>query len=754
MKKDQISYKITVFGIVQGVGYRPFVVRLANECNIKGYVKNIGGIVEIIAVGSREAMDIFVHRLELQKPQGADVIDVHRMEIKSKDYSSFTILESGNENLVPIISPDLPTCKVCEQELHNKGDRRYRHPFISCVSCGPRYSIIDKLPYDRCNVTMNLYPMCDNCKEEYGNLESRRCHAQTIACHDCGPSLIWLGKNIKIELEKEEAYHKATDVIKQGGIIAMKDIGGYHLACMANDANAVLNLRQLKGREKKPFAIMFSNIEQIQEYCIVSSKEKKLLESDPRPIVLLRKKKDFSREVCGESLDIGAFLPCNPLQILLTEECGPLVMTSANRSGETIIIEDDKIKSLKEEDSLLDGILYHTRRILTPLDDSVLRVIGEKEVFIRRARGYVPMPIRLTRKTKTVTFAAGGDLKASFCLYYEDRAYLSQYFGDMEDIEVSDVYQKNRIRMEEMFQISPKQVACDMHPEYYTVKLANQEAQLHKKPLIEVQHHHAHIASVIAEHGLEGKVLGIAFDGTGYGTDGAVWGGEFLLCEKEHVNRVGHLSYVTLCGGNEASKNARLVKNCYLVKEGMECDDEEFPLIKAAITNKLNTFQTSSMGRLFDCVCAFLDIKDYNDYEGECANLLENFALAALENNKKWYPMTFSINKERDIILVSTADLMSQMDEALKTGYDKEEIALGFHYAIVDMIEKICERVRDERAVTQIALSGGVFLNRILTEETIKRLSEKYFKVYMNEKVPVGDGGICLGQAYIASFHV
>lgn len=753
MKKDQISYKITVFGIVQGVGYRPFVVRIAKECNVKGYVKNIGGIVEITAVSSREAMDSFVHRLELQKPPGADILKISKTEVDFEEYLDFTILKSGDEKQVPIISPDLPTCKICEKELRTRGDRRYRYPFISCVSCGPRYSIIHKLPYDRCNVTMNHYPMCESCLEEYTNLDSRRCHAQTIACHDCGPSLIWSEKDSINELVKESAFNKAVKIIKQGGIIALKDIGGYHLACLANDPKAVINLRNLKGREKKPFAVMFSDINQIQEYCIISEKEEQLLLSDARPIVLLRMKKDFSKEVCGESLDIGAFLPCNPLQILLTEECGPLVMTSANRSGEPIIIEDTKIKALIKEDTLLDGILYHTRQILTPLDDSVLRVIGEKQVFIRRARGYVPLPILLKRRTLNITFAAGGDLKASFCLYYEDRAYLSQYFGDMEDLDVSDVYQKNRIRMEEMFQLSSEQVSCDMHPEYYTVKFAKQEAMQHNKPLIEVQHHHAHVASVIAEHGIEGKVLGIAFDGTGYGIDGAVWGGEFLLCEEDQMKRVGHLSYVTLCGGNEAAKNAGLVKNCYMIQEDLESKDVEFSLIKAAINNKVNTFLTSSMGRLFDCVCAMLEIKDYNDYEGECAGLLENFALKAIEKKLKPYHMTFSIKKEHDIILASTEGFMLKIKEALKAGYEKEAIALGFHYAIVDMIEQVCEIVREEMEVNQIALCGGVFLNRILTNETINRLSNRNFKVYINEKVPIGDGGICLGQAYLSSFH-
>ncbi|WP_162300623.1 carbamoyltransferase HypF [Anaerosacchariphilus polymeriproducens] len=745
MKKDQISYKINVLGIVQGVGYRPFVVRLAKECNIKGYVKNIGGIVEISAVGNKEAMDNFIHRLELQKPPGANVLSVDKKEIEYKEYSDFTIYKSGDEKQLPIISPDLPTCKICEQELHDKNDRRYLYPFISCVSCGPRYSIIRKLPYDRCNVTMDIYPMCKECENEYSDLATRRCHAQTIACQECGPYLIWNGPNGEEEV-KEKAYKKAVSVLKNSGIVAIKDIGGYHFACLADCVKAVKHLRQLKGREKKPFAVMFSDVKQIKEYCFVSSKEEQLLNSDPRPIVLLRKKKDFSKEVCGESLDIGAFLPCNPLQILLLEDCGPLVMTSANRSGEPIIIEDEKVKALKEKDSLLEGILYHTRQILTPLDDSVLRMIGNKQIFIRRARGYVPLPIILKQKSKEVIFAAGGDLKASFCLYHEDRAYLSQYFGDMEDIDVCSAYEKNKIRMEKLFHLTPKKNVCDMHPEYFTVKkIYNSNNQI-----IRIQHHHAHIASVIAEHGLEGRVLGIAFDGTGYGTDGAIWGGEFLLCEKEKVKRLGHLSYITLCGGDEAAKNADLVKNCFLINEGIESKDDNSSLIKAALDFKLNTFQTSSMGRLFDAVCAMLKIKDYNDFEGECAGLLENLAIMALEKRKKPYPMRLTISRENGMIIVSTKGLFSQIKKAMEEGHERQEIALGFHYALVDIMKQVCEIVKKEIGITQIALSGGVFLNRVLTEEIMKCLNDKGFKVYINEKVPIGDGGICLGQAYLA----
>lgn len=690
-----MTEKLTFMGIVQGIGFRPTCQRIAIDLGVKGQVKNLGGNVELIIAGDNKALDEFVRRLVRM----FKINHYTREKIESIEFEDFKIVHSSNDKKTPFITPDLATCKDCEKELKDENNRRFMHPFISCINCGPRYTIMNTLPYDRVNITMAEFEICDKCNEEYICASDRRCHAQTIACNECGPEL-----SVSID--------EITEKIMSGEVAAIKDIGGYHLACRADYTAAVKKIRQLKGREKKPFAVMFKSIEEIKQYCRINETEENLLLSSARPIVLLEKIKDFDECVCGDSDFIGAFLPCNPVQIMLLDKISPLVMTSANISGEPMIIDDEKIKEF--------GVptLSHNREILTPLDDSVLQVNAGRIQFIRRTRGYVPLAIDIGIKAKCDTLLTGGDLKATFGFHRDNYVFLSQYFGDLEDKAVFDTYKSNIDRFAKLHSFSTDKTVCDKHPNYYSSGIFAAD--------MKIQHHKAHIASVIAEHKLKGSVLGFAFDGTGYGDDGAVWGSEVILFDGKHFERKEHLEYTKMLGSDEISKNADFALACYI--GGNE-------LIDSAIKNNINTVLSSSMGRLFDAVSALLDIKHYNHYEGECATALESAAKKA----KKAYPLTPSLNPKQILLEIKNARNTAPADE----------IALGFHIMLSRVILNIAEKYN----IPQIALSGGVFNNRILLENTIKYLEEKGFSVYINERVPSGDGCIALGQAYIAAIN-
>ena len=690
-----MTKKITFCGIVQGIGFRPAALRIANDLGIKGQVKNCGGNVELIITGDNKTADEFIRRLACM----FEIKNYKSEAIEDIGFNDFKIVKSENDSKTPFLTPDLATCKECEAELFDSSNRRHMHPFISCVNCGPRYTIMNTLPYDRENITMSQFDLCDECEKEYTNAQSRRCHAQTIACNDCGPRL-----SMSIET--------ASNLLDNNQIIAIKDIGGYHLACKADNPDTVKRLRNIKGREKKPFAVMFKSLEQIKKYCTVNDIEEKLLTSPARPIVLLNKLIDFDKEVCGESDFIGAFLPCNPIQLVLLDKVSPLVMTSANISGEPIITDDEKIKKF--------GVptISHNREILTPLDDSVLQVVANRIQFIRRARGYVPLTIDIGIHAQNDTLAMGGDLKSAFAFHREHYAFLSQYFGDLQDKEVFDTYKKNIERFKTLHGFNVKKKVCDKHPDYYSSTLFDCD--------IKVQHHKAHIASVIAEHKLKGNVLGFAFDGTGYGDDGAVWGGEVILFYGSDFERKEHLDYVKMLASDEISKKADLALACYLGGND---------LIDSAIKNNINVVSSSSMGRLFDAVASLLDICHYNDYEGQCAIALERCAKKA----KKHYKLTPTLNP---------VEILNEINDA-KGIVPKEELALGFHMMLCDLMLSIAKKYN----IHQIALSGGVFNNRILTEGCIRLLEENGFTVYINEKVPNGDGGIALGQLYICALE-
>ena len=801
-------YKIMVSGLVQGIGFRPFVAELAESLDLAGQVKNLGGIVEIIVSGDKKAVDAFVQRLKCVGETGElpgcriDALNVEKLPEYGQGESGlddkFHIVESGTGREVKRFLPvDLPTCDRCVTEMHDPKNRRYRYPFISCTACGPRFSIHKNVPYDRETITMDAFPMCKECEKEYTEKGNIRRHAQTIACKVCGPKLRYVEiqdtfvKDGKVThdflqiSDEQQAISEAVHALLQGKIGAIKDIGGYHFAFLPTNSQAASRLREFKNRDKKPFAVMFLNLEEVRKYCEVSEKEAALLSSSARPIVLLKKKKDFVPEICGESDRIGALLPCNPLQILLLEETGPLVMTSGNRGGEPIIISEEEM--VQHLGTGIDFMLTHDREILTPLDDSIYQVTkiehrggciiqeDDRIQLIRRARGLAPEPIRLCRKLAKDTFAAGGDLKAVFALGRDELVYLSQYFGDLEDVRCAESREAGIRHMTELLEIDPEITVGDLHPAYFSTQ--NTEKK--------IQHHHAHVASVIAEHGLEEKVLGVACDGTGYGTDGTIWGSEFLLCEEEKMTRTGHFSSVKLVGGDASAKQADMTLYSYMLEARErgydveaffdECDSacmdvqgnldvaatQKLKLQEMAWKQNINTAYSSSMGRLFDAVAALLDICHYNSYEGECAIKLEQAAHIGKKEMQTMPRTEVSVlQKVLHVCCMKIAGTWQANSVKLlvdlyrfKSEYSKEVLAYLFHHAVANTIVEMTEQICEETEVKQVALSGGSFINRILLSEAVIGLTAKDKQVYTNEKVPCGDGGIALGQMYLATYE-
>ena len=771
--------KYTIKGLVQGIGYRPWVAKLADELNIEGYVRNTGGIVTVVAAGEDDRLDELQRRLSQDVPTGGFVTSIDEEELQEKDVKlpadhQFKIVESDSDVManLPLIPADICTCDKCKEELLDPNNRRYLHPFISCTICGPRYSIIERLPYDRDTITMGDFKMCPECEREYTEKLDRRRHAQTIACKECGPKLSFeqvagdkpaalckaqtqktkrLYEDLQVQVPQLAA---AIDIIAAGGILAVKDIGGYHLACNPFDEKAVAALRTLKHREAKAFAVMFPNVDALKNYCQVNDEEQALLESPARPIVLLNRiydnAKPLADNVCLTSPQVGAMLPCNPVQILLAEILGPVIMTSGNASGDVLETDDDKMLSWLK-DRVAEGdmqgtpiaILSHNRRILRPMDDSVMKVVCGRQQFIRRARGYVPNPISVDISDEL--FAAGGDLKSSFCFIKNGLAYASQYLGDMESVSCQHFYRDEKAAMEKIFGFKPEAMAVDKHPGYFSRRVGDEAAARENLQLTQVQHHKAHVASVIAEHKLIGPVLGFAFDGTGYGDDGSIWGSEtFLWDGKSEMTRIAHLKETKLIGGDEGAKNCETILTGMLHNNEILAAKEpsmEQQLISAAIDNGINTVTSTSMGRLFDAVSALLDICHYNSYEGQAPIELENIAARAQEG----YPLHIGVDGD-------TRMLFEDIVYAISNNVDKAQIARGFIDAVADYIVAIAGNHKQELDdKKQVVLSGGTFLNRILLERVITELETQGFNVYIASQLPPGDGGICLGQAYLIS---
>ncbi|MGI6747676.1 MAG: carbamoyltransferase HypF [Anaerovoracaceae bacterium] len=797
------TVKIKIWGIVQGVGFRPFVAKLADRYGIKGEVLNIGGLVDIVLTDTHSRIQTFLEALKREKPLPAEIVHIRTEEVEYREFNDFTILNSDEgDDEAAMIPADLSICPDCLAEMKDEKNPRYMHPFISCMICGPRYTITDRFPYDRDNTSMIEFPMCDFCHGEYTDRHNRRYHAQTISCHDCGPMLeyklseskgpqdaaavgiIGLNASRKIMDKAIQPLIVAASLILKGKIIALKGVGGYNFVCSPFNENAVKDLRRLKIREEKPFAVMFQSIEQIREFCHVSQEEEALLISSAKPIVLLERRqftaniKETKKVICQEvyktSRYIGAFLPSMGVQHMLIDMCGPLIMTSANLSDMPIIKDDEEMFRVLESadyshdgEKLLAGVFYNTRQINVRVDDSVTRVIDAHLQMIRRSKGYAPVPLYINNKLSKndMIIAAGGQLKSSFSLSKGPFVYISQYFGDLDSKEACQVYEENVIRMENLFRIKPKLVVYDYHPLYFTTKFAEQYAKERGIEILKVQHHHAHVASVMAEHNIQEPVIGVSFDGTGYGTDGAIWGGEFLICKDSEFERAAHLEYINMLGGDssmkEGWKSAFSYIHHYRNQDELrgslytlhEPNDPRWPIVKAGLDNNINSIQSSSMGRLFDAMAAFTGIHDTNRYEGECAIMLENAAAEAVNKGMEPLHMNFETmlseagNSQK--ILISARQIFTITEKALSDGIDNRRIALGFHFAVSELILDVCKKIRQITGINTVALTGGVFQNKILMERTLALLRANRFKDYYNISVSPNDGGICLGQNLI-----
>lgn len=769
------SERIKFWGIVQGVGFRPFVAKTAREMNMKGEVLNIGGLVEVTVTDTPSRISSFIEHISENKPAPAEIVHIRREPVAFRPFDSFTIIKSAEgDDEAAMIPADLAICPDCLRELYTEDDPRYMHPFISCMACGPRYTITDRIPYDRENTSMSDFPMCGFCEGQYTDIDDRRYHAQTISCHDCGPRLLWQS-NPRSRTHRDNSFSRDTDildhaarVLKRGGVIAFKSVGGYNLVADPFNESAVSKLRDIKKRESKPFAVMFRDTDQVEKHCFVNNTEKKLLRSSARPIILLEHRKTDSPEI-NRSRFIGSFLPSFAAQYMLLDRISPLIFTSANLSDMPMIKEDDDMVQMLEREPLIHGMIYNRRSIRVSADDSVARVIDGQPQMIRRSKGYAPVPLYMDIRgglkdsaadRDAMILAAGGQLKNSFALTKGPFTYISQFFGDMDTVENQKLYEKNVSRLAKLFRIDPGAVVCDMHPLYYTTAFSEKYAADRGLPLIKVQHHHAHVASVMAENHINGKVIGVSFDGTGYGTDGCIWGGEFLICEGGEFIRTAHLKYVDMIGGDSSVKDARRSALSYICafdrgymshiedicasdtasgsgrENSSACCEiavdisdiiaygrqrlmsmPDSGLIIAAVSSSVNTVKSSSMGRLFDGVSSLLGIKDRNDYEGQCAIMLEDAAAFAESHPGE--------------------------DEA-------SDLALSFHRRISRMILDQCLAIREKYGVSQVALTGGTFQNKILMEDALLMLRENGFTPYYNISVSPNDGGIALGQAYIA----
>ena len=752
--------RISVCGVVQGVGFRPFVYRLAQEHNLKGWVRNTSGNVEIEVEGNGGAVDNFLNDLQTKAPPMAHIEKVEATFHAPKGYTEFQIEESlSREGQYQLVSPDIATCDDCKQEIFSPTDRRFHYPFTNCTNCGPRFTIIEDIPYDRPKTTMRQFKMCPRCQQEYADPLNRRFHAQPNACPQCGPSLELLdgdGKPIKTS----DVIKAAGQLLKEGKILALKGLGGFHLACDATSEVAISTLRTRKRRRSKPLAVMIATLEEIEKHCLVSPEEKNLLRSPQCPIVLLRWQRgssEISPAVAPNLKYLGVMLPYTPLHHLLLAETGlPLVMTSGNLSEEPIAQDNDE--ALVRLRGIADYFLIHNRDIYARYDDSVYIVEGAPQV-VRRARSYAPYPIFLPFRSKQI-LACGAELKNTFCLTKDEHAFLSQHIGDMENEETLEHFENTVELYKKLFRLEPEIIAYDMHPEYLATKYALQLGAEPGLSLVPVQHHHAHIVSCLVENNVEGPVIGVAFDGTGYGSDGNIWGGEFFTADYQSFTRVGHLEYVPLPGGEVAIRKPYRMALGYLYSllgddfslEGLplsRLNPAELDIIKQQLKRGVNCPLTSSAGRLFDAVSALAGVKEEIDYEAQAAIELEMLAPDEVFESES-YP--FSIVEHEGVRVVRLGELLSAIVKDVRNQTSASLISLKFHHTMAQIITDMCRLIMGETGITQVVLSGGVFQNRLLLKLASAALQREGFSVLTHHLVPCNDGGISLGQAVIANF--
>jgi hydrogenase maturation protein HypF len=752
---EKVRASVLIEGVVQGVGFRPFVYDRARRHDLAGWVRNDEHGVSIEVEGEQNRVAAFLDGLSAPPPLAV----VERQEVTYlavAGYQGFEIREStGGEERLALISPDMTLCADCLRELFNPDDRRYHYPFINCTNCGPRFTIIRDIPYDRPKTTMATFPMCPDCDREYHDPANRRFHAQPNACSVCGPQVQLLeaaGKAVAVA----DPIAEAIDLLARGKIVAIKGLGGFHLACNAAQEAAVALLRSRKYREDKPFALMCRDFATIERLCVVDDESRRLLVSRERPIVIMQRRTDatVAAAVAPGQGTLGVMLPYTPLHYLLfSDGLASLVMTSGNRSDEPIAFRN--AEAVEQLSGIADFFLVHNREIQTRCDDSVAKPFRGRPTFMRRARGYVPFPIKLRQGGKSA-LACGAELKNTFCLTKGNYAFVSHHIGDLENYETMQSFEEGIGLVARLFQIEPAAVVHDLHPDYLATRYALAYARDHNVPALGVQHHHAHAVSCMAEHGLEGPVLAVVLDGTGYGADGTVWGGEFLEATPRSYSRLGHLRTIPLPGGDRAAKEPWRMAAAYLERICGTIDDVSIPftreldqaqwgVLREAMAAGINSPLCSSMGRLFDAVSALIGVRERNHYEGQAAIELEQMATP---EEKGEYAM--EIHVEDDQLILDPDPLIAAIIVALIAGEAPPLIAACFHNAVARGVAEMAKRMREATGLSEAVLSGGVFQNHLLMGKTLDLLGEAGFKAYCHHQVPANDGGIALGQAFHA----
>jgi len=745
-----------VQGIVQGVGFRPFVYNLAVSLGLSGFVLNTTACVVIEVEGDFGAVQRFRDELTSRAPVLAQVDRIMESTLEAAGYRDFEIRKSaGDREQLVLVPPDIATCDDCRRDLTDPANRRFRYPFTNCTNCGPRYTITRDIPYDRPSTTMSEFPMCAACQSEYENPADRRFHAQPNACPVCGP-WVELWDRDKPVAARGEALGRAVALLREGHIIAIKGLGGFHLACDAANNAAVRQLRERKRRTDKPFAVMVRDLEAAGRICVLSDAERAILSGIRRPIVILPRRADsgVSPAVAPNNRTIGMMLPYTPLHHLLFEPTAgeqpflAVVMTSGNLSEEPIAAHNDEALSRLRE--LADFFLLHNREIHTRADDSVVRTLGGQDLVLRRSRGWVPQPIDLGLDLPEV-LACGGELKSTFCLTKGHYAILSQHIGDLENYETLQFFEETLDKMKRFYRVTPRRVAHDLHPDYLSTRLAQ---SLEGVELIGVQHHHAHIASCMAENHLSGKVIGVALDGTGYGVDGAIWGGEFLVCDFTAFERRAYLRYVSLPGGDAAIHEPWRMALSYLLDAFGEIEPDLPPFrevaeprrrfVEAMLRRGVSVVRTSSCGRLFDAVASLIGLRHVVNYEGQAAIELE---MLASGGEARGYPFELS----GDPLQVDLREMTRALVADVRKGVSSTAISARFHRTVADVVVQVCRRIRREEGLKRVCLSGGTFQNMVLLTAVTSSLERDGFEVFPHRKVPPNDGGLSLGQAVIAA---
>ncbi len=747
--------RVRITGTVQGVGFRPFVFRLAEEHALSGWVRNTAELVEIHVEGAAPSLETFLQDLRRDPPPLARIETVVAEPHEPEGFETFEIRTSRQDFGWQNISPDVATCDDCLRELFDPADRRYLYPFINCTHCGPRFTIIESMPYDRARTTMREFALCEACRREYEDPRDRRFHAQPVACPTCGPK-VWLHAPGRPAPEGDPIAGAAA-LLREGAVVALKGLGGFHLACDARDEAAVSRLRERKHRYGKPLAVMVADRLQAERVAELTGVEAAVLCSRERPIVLVRARADSGlAPAVAPGLDtVGLMLPYTPLHHLLVAAFdGPLVMTSGNLSEEPIAIGN--AEALDRLSDVADAFLLHDRDIRARYDDSVVRVLGETPTPIRRSRGLAPAPVDLPFSAAADILACGGQQKSAFCLVKGSKAFLSQHIGDLENLETLEHFTGSLELYRDLFRVHPRIIAHDMHPDYMSTLLAARLAS-DGELRVAVQHHHAHIAACMAENGLVGPVIGVAYDGTGYGTDGTVWGGEVLVADWSDFRRAAHLRTVPMLGGEAAIRRPDRMAAAYLwemlpeAEERLEPFFERFAglerqVLRRQLELRLNSPMTSSCGRLFDAVSALLGVCTRAAYEGEPAVRLEAVADAACD---VVYPFDI-LTADGGVHVLDPAPTLRALWQDHRAGVPVSAIAGAFHNTVAAATARLCTLVGHATGIERVCLSGGCFQSALLTDRLSERLGAAGFEVYTHRLVPPNDGGLALGQAVVA----